>query len=190
MITFDKTWSVNGEPADATSVTLGVYDNTTGTQVVPDGTSMTHAGTGQYTYTFATPTAGHTYTATFVVTYNSLTNSSSVITIYSPATPSAGPPVTSSAAMVATLQQQLADVTAAKTAALRAIAVTLAAGLGPTYTISGRAGSESFDYAGFLRMLTDQVKTFIELERLLMELLQELQPFFVVQHLHVGGRLW
>ena len=190
MITFSKTWSVNGVPTDATSVTIGVYDNTVGTQVVAAGTAMTLASTGLYEYTFATPIAGHTYTATYIVTYGGLTYTSQTVTLYSPATPSVAPPVASSAAMVATLQQQLADVTAAKTAALGAIAATLSAGLGPAYTISGPSSNESFDFAGFLRLLTDQVKAFIEVERLLLEMIQNLQPFFVGDRRHVGVSLW
>jgi hypothetical protein len=91
--------------------------------------------------------------------------------------------------MVSLLQQQLADVVAAKETALATIQNVIAAGLGPTYSISGPDGSENLDMTGYLRLLTEQVKSYTELEKLLLEELQNLQPFQVRHRMRVGGSL-
>ena len=94
--------------------------------------------------------------------------------------------------MVGVLQQQLGDVVAAKETALSTIASVLSTatannGVGPTYTISGPDGSETLDVNGYLRMLTEQVRTYTELERTILEMLQDLQPFTLRIRMRVGG---
>ena len=96
------------------------------------------------------------------------------------------PPVTSSAGAVTLLEQQLADVIAEKSACLAELATVRAAGLGPTYTISGRNGSETLDAVGYRRYLMDSVKSLTELERFLLEALQDLQPFTVTRRVHIA----
>ena len=106
-------------------------------------------------------------------------------------TPSTGPvnaPITSSVTTVAGLQQQLADVCAAKSKALATIGQVIAAGPGPTYSTSGDAGGESVDWTGYLGMLNLQVKTMTELELTLTQALQDLQPFHVIERVGVSGR--
>jgi hypothetical protein len=91
--------------------------------------------------------------------------------------------------MVALLQQQLGDIAALKTSLLVQQAAVIAAGAGPTYSISGPNGSESLDIIGYLRWLGDQVKSYLELERSILEQLQDLQPFMEKQRLYVGGSI-
>jgi hypothetical protein len=98
-------------------------------------------------------------------------------------------PVTTSADMVALLQQQLGDIAALKTSLMVQQAAVIAAGAGPTYSISGPNGSESLDMIGYLRWLGDQVKSYLELERSILEQLQDLQPFMEKQRLYVGGSI-
>ena len=80
MIRFKRSWSVNGTPTNATSVTIGVLDVTTGLQAVPAGTAMPqavdHSGApiiGRYEYPFPTALPEHDYQATIVLTFGSQT---------------------------------------------------------------------------------------------------------------------
>jgi hypothetical protein len=98
-------------------------------------------------------------------------------------------PVTTSAGMVALLQQQLGDIAAQKTSLIAQQAAVLAAGAGPNYSISGPNGAESLDMIGYLRWLGDQVKAYLETERSILEQLQDLQPFCEKQRLRVGGSI-
>lgn len=91
--------------------------------------------------------------------------------------------------MVALLQQQLGDIAAQKSALLVQQAAVIAAGAGPTYSISGPNGAESLDMIGYLRWLGDQVKSYLEMERSILEQLQDLQPFMERQRLYVGGSI-
>jgi hypothetical protein len=84
-------------------------------------------------------------------------------------------PITSSAAEVTALQQELGDIAAARSAAY-------AGGAGPTYSIGGPNGSESVDVVGYLRYLHDR-------EQWILQKLQDLQPFLEVQSLRVGGSI-
>jgi hypothetical protein len=68
-LTFNKSWLVNGVATAADSVTIGIYDDTAGLQVVAPGTAMASASTGQYSYAFTAALPEHSYTATIVVTY-------------------------------------------------------------------------------------------------------------------------
>lgn len=94
-----------------------------------------------------------------------------------------------SAEMVTTLQQQLDDIATQKTALLAQQAAVMAAGAGPTYSISGPNGSESVGMVEYLRWLGDQVKSYLEMEMTILEQLQNLQPFCVVQRRYVGGSI-
>ena len=69
MLTFNAKWEPNNVPADAASVSIGVYDDTAAVQVVAPGTTagITKPSTGNYAYSYS-GTAGHTYTATFTIT--------------------------------------------------------------------------------------------------------------------------
>jgi len=91
--------------------------------------------------------------------------------------------------MVALLQQQLGDIAEQKTALILQQKTVMAAGAGPTYSISGPNGSESLDMIGYLRWLGDQVKSYLEMERGILEQLQDLQPFMEKQRLRVGGSI-
>lgn len=68
-LTFKKSWTVNGTPTEATSATIGIYDDTAGLQVLAPGTAMENPSTGQYLYKFLAALSEHSYTATIVVTY-------------------------------------------------------------------------------------------------------------------------
>ena len=91
--------------------------------------------------------------------------------------------------MVTLLKQQLGDIAAQKVILITAQATVMAAGAGPTYSISGPNGSESLDMIGYLRWLGDQVKAYLEMERSILEQLQDLQPFCEKQRLYVGGSI-
>lgn len=98
-------------------------------------------------------------------------------------------PITTSAGMVTVLQQQMADIAAQKVVLITQQAAVITAGAGPTYSISGPNGSESLDMVGYLRWLGDQVKSYLEMERSILEQLQDLQPFLEKQRLYVGGSI-
>lgn len=190
-ITFNASWQPNNVATNVATATIGIFDSTTQTQVIADGTAMSHVSTGNYDYLYSSPTDGHLYLGTMVLTATTGARGTIEQAIYaSPSAPGTNPPVTSSGQMVGLLQQQLADITAAKTAAIAAIVTVLSVGAGPTYSISGRAGSESLDMAGFLRLMQDQVKNFTELELTLLQALQDLQPFDVLQRVGCGRRGW
>ena len=97
-------------------------------------------------------------------------------------------PITSSADMVTSLQQQLADIAEAKSTALETIAAVIVAGIGPDYTISSAGGSETMNMQGYLTYLRGTIVEFVKLERDLLEMLQSLQPFIVRQHATVRGK--
>jgi len=98
-------------------------------------------------------------------------------------------PVTTSADMVILLQQQLADIAEQKTALIVQQKAAMAAGAGPTYSISGPNGAESVDVLGYLRWIGDQVKVYLEMERSILEQIQDLQPFYEKQRLRVRGSI-
>lgn len=75
-LTFGKTWLVNGTPANATSVTIAVYDDTAGLQAVPAGTAMQNTAPGQYSYTVPAAVREHAYTATIIVIFGGQTYTS------------------------------------------------------------------------------------------------------------------
>ena len=185
-ITFNAQWVPNGVPTNVSTATIGIFDATTQTQIVANGTTMTNTATGAYSYDYSSEVTGHLYLGTMVLTATNgaVGNFEQAIYATGSNTAPAGP-VTSSSQMVGLLQQQLGDITAAKTAAIMAITTTLSIGAGATYSISGHTGSESLDMAGFLRLMQDQVKTFTELELTLNQSLQDLQPFDI--HQCVGG---
>lgn len=84
-------------------------------------------------------------------------------------------PITTSAAEVTALQQELGDIAASRS-------TIMAGGGGPTYSISGPNGSESVDIVGYLRYLSER-------EEWIIQRLQDLQPFLEVQTLRVGGSI-
>jgi len=149
---------------------------------------------GSYSYLFTNAVQGHTYLVSFIVIYLGSTFPSQRVIFIPSAGPGTNPPVSSSASMATIWQQQLADVVAAKTAALQALAAAISSGVGPSYSISGRAGGESISWTEFLNALKEQIKTFTELEKTLMEMIQDVQPFDVPQRFRAGGpgpwRIW
>jgi hypothetical protein len=72
---FKKTWLVNNTLTNATAVTIGIFDDTAGVQVVPVGTPMPNAldhGTpiaGKYEFPIPAYLQEHAYTGTIVVSY-------------------------------------------------------------------------------------------------------------------------
>ena len=84
-------------------------------------------------------------------------------------------PIATTADLVTALQQELGDIVAARSAAY-------AAGIGPTYSISGANGSESVGMLDYIKWLGER-----EIE--LAERLQELQPFLELRRVRVGGSL-
>ena len=107
-------------------------------------------------------------------------------------------PITSVGSAVPLLQQQLADVAAALDANIVLQQTVIAAGSGPTYTIAGRVGSETVGMLEFLKFLGEQSKEYLEMQKLLLEQLQAIQPFALRQRIRVrgilnwgrGGRWW
>lgn len=91
--------------------------------------------------------------------------------------------------MVTTLQQQLGDVAAAKSSALSLLATIDASGAGPNYSIAGKAASESLDFETYRAGLVNRIKDLAETELLILDELQKLQPFTVVERVRVGGSL-
>lgn len=78
--TLQFTFTVDGAPADASAVVLrdptsayGVKRTDTSAVVVAAGTAMTHAGTGQYSYTFTDPAPDLVYNYWVEVTYDGAT---------------------------------------------------------------------------------------------------------------------
>ncbi len=69
-LTFAKSWIVNGTAMNPDGgVTIGIYDDTAGLQVVAAGTAMTNMSPGEYRYTLTTALPQHAYTATIVVSF-------------------------------------------------------------------------------------------------------------------------
>ena len=98
----------------------------------------------------------------------------------------ANTPITSSNQMVALLEQQLADVVAAKSTALGQIAALASDGTGgPSFSESGVAGSESVDRAGYLATLNAQVREYTETEKSILETLQNLQPYNIPKRVRI-----
>ena len=189
-INFFKTWSVDGVPTNPDGMTIGVYDNTLASQVVPDGTAMINVTTGNYKYTYNAAIQGHVYTATIVTSVGPQQVSSQQVVLAAGSTPGTNPPVSGSTGYAAVLQQQLSDVTAAKTGALLAISAALTAGVGPNYSIASNGGTENINMEGFLRYLKDQVREFCGLERMILEMLQDLQPYRINQRVCTPHRLY
>lgn len=190
-ITFNCQWVQDSVPTNVATATIGIVDQTTSTTVVSPGTAMSNPSTGNYAYEYANGVAGHLYLGTMSLTaVNGAQGTFQQAILVASNTPGTNPPVTSSNQMVGLLQQQLADITGAKMAAILAITSVLSIGAGPSYNISGRAGSESLDMAGFLRLMQDQVKNFTELEMTLSQALQDFQPFDIVQLVGRCGRGW
>ena len=97
--------------------------------------------------------------------------------------------VTDSASAAAALRVQLSGVINAKNQAIATMASVAAAGAGPTYSVSGRAGSESLDMNGYLEHLRAQIEGFTQTEIVLLENIQRLEPFQLTQRRHVGDSL-
>jgi hypothetical protein len=191
IVTFNALWNPNNVPTNVATATIGIVDQTTQITVVSPGTAMTNESAGVYSYEYSSAVAGHLYLGTMVLTATNGVKGNFQQEIFVPASaPGSNPPVTSSGQMVGLLQQQLADITAAKNAASLAITTVLSLGSpgGVSYNISGRAGSESVDLAGFLSIMQNQVKAFTELEMTLLENLQNLQPFDIRQPVGIRRR--
>jgi hypothetical protein len=87
--------------------------------------------------------------------------------------------------MVSQLQQQLADISAMLESALGAQANVNAAGIVVSYSISTPTGSESFPITEYTRMVSDLVRAQTEIQKAVLEMLQALQPFQVVEYQRV-----
>ena len=108
--------------------------------------------------------------------------------------------ITGSADASTRIKQQIADVIALKVLAIYAIAnvagpwVTSVGGIGPSYAISSADGSKSVSLTEFLRFLEDLIARMAELERMLLQLLQDLNPFTILQRRSIcggwGGGCW
>lgn len=166
--------------------TYGVKRNDTGATVVAAGTSMSRESTGTYTYTFES-LDGVAYSAWVKIVHSGRTYYKEYDFAATTATTGPATPVTSSADAVTRLRQQLGEVILAKTQALAKLSEVLTAGDNPgiTYSISGRAGSESVNYTGYLAYLKDQIATFTDLEKQLLEMIQNLQPYQIRQRYRV-----
>lgn len=84
-------------------------------------------------------------------------------------------PITTSADEIAALQAELGAIHAGRAAAM-------AGDAGASYSISGANGSESVDVVGYLRYLNER-------EEWIVQRLQDLQPFMVVQRQLIRGGL-
>lgn len=102
-------------------------------------------------------------------------------------------PIGSSADAAARIRQQIADLIALKEQALYAIANingVWAAGIGgtgPSYTIASNDGSKTVSMTEFLNYLRGLITDFANLEKMLFQLLQDLTPYDIVSHVHIGG---
>ena len=191
-IVFNAAWEPNSIPTDAASAAIGIVDNTTQTTVVPPGTAMTHVGTGAYSYTY-TGTPGHTYVGTMTITGANEAQGVTDQVVYVPAstTVPASNDDGSSSYIAGVWAAQRGLWSNVKSAALAAIATALALGEGPSYSISGRVGSESLSLNEFLSNMRDTAKTATEMEIELTEQLQAVTPFDIRQRVGVGGcRRW
>ena len=185
-LTFSNTWAVNGVLTNVTSMTLGIFNNTTQTQVVAAGTAMTNVSTGTYQYVYSGAVTGNLYTATYVTTYGGTQYTTQSLNTVAGSAPATNTPITSSSSAVAMLQQQLADIYAQKEMAISSISTVLLAGLGPSYTITGRAGSETVSMTQFLDYLRNLVQTYVDVEKMILQMLQDLQPFTQIVTHQVG----
>jgi hypothetical protein len=88
-------------------------------------------------------------------------------------------PVVGNAQQLTTLQQQLGDVVEAKSLAITKLTAALTNGPTVSYSITGKAGSESVSATEYLTYLREQIKGFVDLEKELMDLIQRLQPYIV-----------
>ena len=190
--------------ADPDSITIGVLDQTTGTQAITAGTAVARVSTGIYRYVMTSPTDGHTYLATWTYVYNSTTYTfttlPSVVVTSAPSPPSSPVPITSSAQMVGTVEQQLADIATAKALATQNLitaqtnlATMLAAGTGDVTSVSdgGVVGTEGYTIVSLqakIDSLTKAISGFVNTELLLLQMLQDLQPFNIRERVHVGYR--
>ena len=95
-------------------------------------------------------------------------------------------PITTNAQQLAALQAQLGDIVAAKTLAITKITTCITDGPNISYSITGKAGSESVSATEYLSYLRTQVKEFVELESLLLDLIQRLQPYIIVTRLSLA----
>ena len=79
VVKFKRFWTVNGNPTNATSVTITVLDVTTGITVVPAGTAVPNAvnetGTivGEYEYKYPAALPEHDYKGTIALVYGNET---------------------------------------------------------------------------------------------------------------------
>ena len=78
-------------------------------------------------------------------------------------------------AQLQALIAQLASLTAAKNAAVAKMNTAIAE-LGPNYTDGGKAGSDSLDSVGYIRALSDVVKSLTEQELALTKQIARMQP--------------
>jgi len=92
--------------------------------------------------------------------------------------------------MVSVLQQQLADVAVAKetatvsltTALIAIVATDGSPGSGATQTVGGLVGNETYDTNGRIAQLRQTVKDLGELERTILQNIQDLRPFRIREH--------
>jgi hypothetical protein len=173
--TIRREFKVNDVPTDVTSAklsdatgTYGVKRSDTNAVVVADNTDMAHDSTGVYSYTF-TVVAGVAYTAAIEFVYDGSTYRDNLdIPSYSIAAAA----VTTSTDEVGNLQTELGEIRAAR-------AAVYAGNAGAPYSISTPEGSESVDVTAYLRYLHDR-------EEWILQRLQDLQPFMVIQSRRIG----
>lgn len=188
-ITFNANWSPNGTPTDVAMATIGILNATTNTQVVADGTAMSHGSTGNYYYEYDSDVTGNLYLGTMLLIATNGARGSFEQAIYAGAAITPIGPITNSTQMISLLQQQLGGIASAKISALYAISGGESMNLpGPSYNISGKSGGESLDLNGYRAVLLEQIKTLTELELNLMQSLQDLQPFQINQRVGIGCR--
>jgi hypothetical protein len=105
----------------------------------------------------------------------------------------ANAPITSSAAATTSIEQQLADVIAAKEAALANLTAFLESytttGIGPSWANAGEGGSESVNWTGYLAELRAEIDQFAQLEQTLLQLLQDLNPYTIRQRQRITERI-
>lgn len=186
---------VDGVPTNADTLpTVTIVDQTISATVVT-AADTTHTATGQYSYTYTGGTAGHVYLSTFTVVLDGVTYAPQVITYFSSSSgvPFPPPPITGSSDAASRISQQIADVIAVKEMALYALAningvwAANIGGMGPSYTIASNDGSKTVSMTEFLNYLRNLITSFADLEKMLLQLLQDLTPFDIVSHVHIGG---
>lgn len=89
---------------------------------------------------------------------------------------------------ISNLQQQILDIQSAKSAALTSLAAVMNDdGLnGPNFNIGGAGGTKSVDRAGYINTLTQQLNSYVDMEKSLSETLgsmlarqQEMNPYWI-----------